>query len=59
MTRPIFPVWVYFAVAVLIALAAFGIAQVAEGMGMPFILIATFAWMTFSISRQRKEQNNG
>ncbi|MFN3818672.1 hypothetical protein [Blastomonas sp.] len=59
MTRPFFPIWVYFVVALLIALSAFGIAQVAEGMGMPFVLIATFAWMAFSISRQRKEQNNG
>ena len=59
MTRPVFPIWVYFAVAALIALSAFGIAQIEQGMGMPFVLIATFAWMTFSISRQRKEQNNG
>ncbi|MFC3310602.1 hypothetical protein [Blastomonas aquatica] len=59
MTRPFFPIWVYFAVAVFIALSAFGVAQVAEGMGMPFVLVATIAWMTFSISRQRKEQSNG
>jgi len=58
-SRTGFPIWVYLLVAALIAVAAFGIAQVADGMGMPFVLIATFAWMTFSISRQRKEQQNG
>lgn len=57
--RPAFPIWVYLAVAALIAVTAFGIGQVEQGMGMPFLLIATFAWMTYSISRQRKEHNNG
>lgn len=56
---PAFPIPVYLAVAALIAATALGIAQVEQGMGMPFMLIATFAWMTYSLSRQRKEQNNG
>ena len=49
-----FPTWIYFVVAFAIALIAFGIAQIAPGLGMPFVALATTLWVAYSVARQRR-----
>lgn len=49
-----FPVWVYLAVAFAIALIAFGIGQVVPGLGVPFVALASTAWVAYSASRYRR-----
>ena len=52
--------WVYVAVALAIALIAFGLSQTKEGLGVPFVILATTLWTAWSVSRQRKWfKNNG
>ncbi|MFD1951414.1 hypothetical protein ACFSGX_11625 [Sphingomonas arantia] len=48
------PIWLYGVVATVIAVTAFGVAQVVSGAGMPFVMIATLGWVVFSVSYQRK-----
>lgn len=55
-----FPMWVYFGMAALIAATAFAIGQLAPGMGVPFVVLATTLWAAFAVSRQRKlDKRNG
>ncbi|WP_076071099.1 hypothetical protein [Sphingomonas montana] len=48
------PLWLYVVVATLIAVTAFGIAQISDGAGMPFVILATTLWAAFSVSHQRR-----
>ena len=48
------PIWVYFVVALAIALSAFGIGQVVPGLGVPFVILASTLWAAYSVSRARK-----
>ena len=50
-----FPIWVFVAVALAIALAAFGLAQLASGAGMPFVIGATGLWTAYVASRRWKK----
>jgi drug/metabolite transporter (DMT)-like permease len=52
------PTWVYLAVATLIAGVAFGIGQAFEGMGVPFVILATSLWTAYSVARQQKWNND-
>lgn len=49
-----FPVWVYFVVALGIALIAFPIEQVASGIGMTFVALTSTMWTAYSISRAKR-----
>lgn len=46
-----FPVWIYLAVAAVIALIAFGIGQLVPGLGVGFVLLATTLWATYAARR--------
>ncbi len=54
MTRTAFPIWVYLAVALAIACVAFALGQVKQGLGVPFVILATTLWAAFSVNRQRE-----
>ena len=54
----VIPIWVYFAVAALIAGLAFTIGQFARGMGVPFVAITSTMWVALSFSYQRKARND-
>jgi len=43
-----FPMWVYLAIAFVIAGIAFALAQFAEGLGVMFVIGATTMWAAFS-----------
>jgi hypothetical protein len=49
------PLWVYLAVALAIALVAFGLAQLHPGAGMPFVIVATTVWTAYVASRRWKK----
>jgi hypothetical protein len=49
-----FPIWVYLIVALTIAGIGCAIAQLVEGGGMFFVIVATTAWSTIAMRRQRK-----
>ncbi|MEG3087208.1 hypothetical protein [Sphingomonas sp. PB4P5] len=49
-----FPLWIYAAVALVIALLAFAIAQVAPGAGAVFVAGASTLWTAYAVSRQRR-----
>jgi hypothetical protein len=49
-----FPIWVYLVVALAIVGIAFALAQVKEGLGVPFVILATTLWTAWSVNRQRK-----
>jgi hypothetical protein len=49
-----FPIWVYVAVAAVIALAAFAVGQIASGAGGMVVAIAAPMWVVYSVRRQRK-----
>ena len=46
--------WIYGAVAIAIALVAYGLAQVRPGLGVPFVALATTYWTAWSVNRQRE-----
>jgi len=49
------PVWVYFAASFAIALLAFGIGQIAPGLGVPFVVLGSTIWAAYSARlNQRK-----
>ena len=52
-----FPVWVYFVVALAIALLAFGIGQLVPGLGVPFVALASTGWVAWSASRGRRPRS--
>ena len=52
--RAMFPIWVYFAVALAIALIAFAIGQMVPGLGVPFMALASTMWTAYSVSRARR-----
>ena len=54
MSAGAFPLWVYGAPALLIALIAFGLGQVQPGLGMGFVALATTLWTAWSVNRQRE-----
>ncbi len=54
MKAGVFPVWGYLAVALAIACIAFAMGQVVEGLGVPFVLLATTLWAALSSKRQRE-----
>jgi len=43
------PLWVHVAVALAIALAAFGAAQLASGLGMPIVVGVTALWVAYVV----------
>ena len=47
------PIWVYFVVAVAIALTAFAIAQLVPGLGVAFVALASTLWTAYAASRYR------
>jgi hypothetical protein len=49
-----FPIWVYVAVAAVIALAAFAVGQIASGAGGMVVAIAAPMWVVYSVRFQRK-----
>jgi hypothetical protein len=49
-----FPTWVYFVVAAVIALVAFAIGQFYPGMGAAFAGLTSTAWVAYSAYRQRE-----
>jgi hypothetical protein len=51
-----FPVWIYFVVALGIALVAFAIEQVASGIGMAFVALTSTMWTAYSVSRARRSR---
>ncbi len=51
-----FPVWVYFVVALGIALVAFAIEQLASGIGMVFVAFTSIMWTSYSISRAKRRR---
>lgn len=50
------PMWVYVAVALLIATVAFGLGQVAPGMGVMFVAGASGLWTAWSAQRAARER---
>lgn len=48
-----FPTWVYVVVAFSTALVAFGIGQIAPGLGIMFIALASTMWSAYSAIRQK------
>jgi hypothetical protein len=54
--RAAYPFWLFALVALLIAGTAFGIAQIAPGMGAPFVALASTLWVAFVAARQRNWQ---
>lgn len=50
------PIWLYVAVALIIAFVAFGIAQLAPGYGVVFVAIASTMWTAFSFNRLRRNK---
>lgn len=53
-----FPIWVYFAVALAIAVIAFGIGQLVPGVGVAFVAFATTMWTAIAVNRGRKSASN-
>ena len=49
------PILIYLAVALAIALLAFGLAQVHPGAGMPLVIVATSVWTASVASRRWKK----
>lgn len=50
------PMWVYVAVAALIAAVAFGVGQVAPGMGVVVVAGATGLWTAWNAQRAARER---
>jgi len=48
------PTVVYLAVPLMIAAAAFGLAQFVPGAGMPFVILASLLWTAWSAQRARR-----
>ena len=49
-----FPKWIYFVVAALIACVAFVVGQLFPGMGVPFVALISTTWVAYSVFLQRK-----
>ena len=49
-----FPIWVYFAVALAIALIAFAIGQMVPGLGVSVVALASTMWTAYSVNRARR-----
>ena len=54
MSRSVFPMWVFVAVALAIGVIAFGLGQVSRGAGVPFVAAATTIWVAYVAQRGRK-----
>ena len=52
------PAWIYGAVALLIALVAFGIGQFIPGTGIVFVALASTIWTAYSVSRRNEYKRN-
>ncbi len=46
-----FPIWVNVAIALAIALVAFGLCQFKPGLGVAFVALASTAWTAFAVYR--------
>lgn len=51
-----FSIRLYTVVAAAIALVAFGIGQFAEGLGVPFMALASTLWTAYSVYHQRQHR---
>ena len=49
-----FPMWVYIAVAALIAAVAFVIGQFVPGLGVAFVALASTLWTAWSVRRHQR-----
>ena len=54
MSKQVFPLWVFALAAMLIAVTALDVAQIAKGSGAVVVLALTAVWMTFVQVRSRK-----
>ncbi|WP_420140711.1 hypothetical protein [Sphingomonas sp.] len=59
MSGSTFPMWLFFVVPMLIAVVAFGIAQLSTGAGMIFTIGACAVWMAANIVRARRNLKHG
>jgi hypothetical protein len=50
------PMWVYVAVAALIVVVAFGVGQVAPGMGVAVVAVASGLWTAWNAQRAARER---
>ncbi len=51
-----FSMWTYSAVAAVIAVIAFGIGQVASGLCVAFVVVASTIWTGYSVKRQKNSK---
>ena len=49
-----FPMWVYAAVAALIAAIAFVIGQAVPGLGVAFVALASTLWTAYAVRRHQQ-----
>ncbi|MDO6412924.1 hypothetical protein Q4F19_00870 [Sphingomonas sp. BIUV-7] len=54
MSRSVFPMWVFLAVALAIAVVAFGLGQISRGAGVPLVAAATTLWVAYVAQRGRR-----
>jgi hypothetical protein len=54
---PMFPLWIYVAMAAAIAAVAFLIGQAFPGLGVPFVAAATTLWTGYAVYRQRRARH--
>jgi hypothetical protein len=43
------PIWLYVAAAVVIAIIAFAIGQLAPGLGVPFVALTSMVWVAYIV----------
>ena len=48
------PTWAFVVAAATIALVAFGIGQLVQGLGIWFAILASLAWTAWSANHQRR-----
>ena len=53
MSKTVFPMWVFAIVAIAIALVAFGLGQIWQGAGVPFVAAASMIWVAYVSRRGR------
>jgi hypothetical protein len=52
-SKTVFPMWVFAIVAIAIALVAFGLGQIWQGAGVPFVAAASMIWVAYVSRRGR------
>ena len=54
-----FPLWIYGAVAAMIAGCAFGAGSIAPGLGMGVVIGASLFWVAYNVRRFGKVKTHG